>query len=133
MNRFEELQARMSEQGKSVFDYTIDWIEWSARKNLDIAEDVAEFTVAQLRLPVEAGGFADYRHGLRSAYSEFGEVLKHHGDEYVTRLRKVPTEVRDILVPKNAAAEPKPKPKPKKAKAKATKKAATAPGAKQAA
>lgn len=115
MNRFEELQARFADQGKSVFGYTVDWIEWSARKNLAIAGDLAEFTVSQLRLPVETDDFAGYRHELRDAYGEFGEVLKHHGDDYVARIKDVPAEIRDIFAPKKAAKKATPKAKPKKA------------------
>lgn len=103
MNRIEEFQVRFNDKSKLVFDYTIDWIEWSAKKNLAIAEDLAEFTVAQLRLPVEAGGIADYRHSLRDAYGEFGGVLKHHGEDYVSKLKDLPAEVRDIFAPKKAA------------------------------
>jgi len=124
MNRFEQFQARIADQGKSVFGYTVDWLEWSAKKNLEIAEDVAEFTIAQLRLPVEAGGFADYRHGLRDAYGEFGDVLKHHGDDYVTKLRDVPAEVREIFAPKKAPKKAAAKPAAKKAKSAAAKKPA---------
>lgn len=129
MNRFEEFQARINDRSKSVFGYTVDWIEWSAKKNLAIAEDVAEFTVSQLRLPVEADGIADYRHSLRDAYGEFGDVLKHHGEDYVARLKVMPAEVRGIFAPKKAVkkAAPTPKaPKPKAAKAKVAKPKAAA-------
>jgi hypothetical protein len=130
MNRLEEFQVRFSDKSKLVFDYTVDWIEWSAKKNLAIAEDLAEFTVSQLRLPVEAGGLADYRHSLRDAYGEFGGVLKHHGEDYVARLKDVPAEVRDIFVPKQAVKKVAPKPvaaKPKVAKPKAAKPKAAKP------
>lgn len=121
MNRFEEFQSRITSQGKSVFGYTIDWIEWSAKKNLEIAEDVADFTVSQLRLPVQASGFADYRHSLRDSYGEFGDVLKHHGDDYVAKLKDVPADVRKLFEPKKAAktAAPKSKAAPAKKAAKA--------------
>jgi hypothetical protein len=130
MNRLEEFQARVSDRSKSVFDYTVDWIEWSAKKNLAIAEDVAEFTVSQLRLPVEAGSFTDYRHSLRDAYGDFGGILKHHGEDYVEKLRDVPAEVRGIFVPKKAVKKAAPKPKaakPKAAKPKAAKPKAAKP------
>lgn len=117
MNRLEEFQARVNDRSKSVFDYTVDWIEWSAKKNLAIAEDVTEFTVSQLRLPVEADGLADYRHSLRDAYGEFGGVLKHHGEDYVARLKDVPAEVRGIFAPKKASRKAAPKPKVAKTKA----------------
>lgn len=117
MNRLEEFQVRINDRSKSVFGYTVDWIEWSAKKNLAIAEDVAEFTVAQLRLPVEADGLADYRHSLRDAYGEFGGVLKHHGEDYVARLKGVPEEVRGLFAPKKAVKKAAPKPKAAKPKA----------------
>lgn len=126
MNRLEEFQVRINDRSKSVFGYTVDWIEWSAKKNLAIAEDVAEFTVAQLRLPVEADGLADYRHSLRDAYGEFGGVLKHHGEDYVARLKGVPEEVRGLFAPKKAVKKAAPKPqaaKPKAARPKAKAKA----------
>lgn len=132
MNRLEEFQARINDRSKSVFGYTVDWIEWSAKKNLAIAEDVAEFTVSQLRLPVEAGGIADYRHSLRDAYSEFGDVLKHHGEDYVARLKDMPEEVRGIFAPGKAVRKAAPKPKaakPKAAKPKAAKPKAAKPKA----
>ena len=109
MNRFEEIQSRIANQGKSVFGYTVDWIEWSAKKNLEIAEDFADFTVSQLRLPVEVSGFADFRHSLRDSYGEFGDVLKHHSDDYVTRLKDVPADLREIFEPKKATKKAAPK------------------------
>jgi len=116
MNRLEEFQARINDRSRSLFGYTVDWIEWSARKNLAIAEDVAEFTVSQLRLPVEADGFTDYRHSLRDAYGEFGDLLKHHGEDYVTRLRDVPGEVRELFAPPKATKKAAPKAKVAKPK-----------------
>jgi hypothetical protein len=125
MNRLEEIQSRISDQGKSVFGYTVDWIEWSAKKNLEIAEDFADFTVSQLRLPVEVSGFADFRHSLRDSYGEFGDVLKHHSEDYVSRLKDVPEDLREIFEPKKVtkqAAPAKKAPARKKAtKAKASK------------
>lgn len=129
MNRFEEFQARVNDRSKSVFGYTVDWIEWSAKKNLSIAEDVTQFAVSQLRLPAEAGDFADYRHSVRDAYGEFGGVLKHHGEDYVARLKDVPAEVRDLLAPRKPVKKAAPKPKaakPKAAKPKAAKPKAAA-------
>jgi hypothetical protein len=131
MNRLEELQARINDKSKSVFDYAIDWFEWSAKKNLAIAEDVTEFTVTQLRLPAEADGFTDYRLGLRDAYGELGETLKHHGEDYVSKLKGLPAEVRDIFAPEKATRKaPGKKVAPKAAaKPKATKKKAAKPKA----
>ena len=132
MNRFEELQARISDQGRSMFDYTVDWIEWSARKNLAIAEDVADFTVSQLRLPIEADGLADYGHVLRNSYGSFGDTLKGHGEDYVSKLKDVPAEVRAILVPKKVAKKvakkAAPRPKASKPRVAAAKKATAKTG-----
>lgn len=124
MNRIEEFQAAVSKKGKSVFGYTVDWIEWSARKNLEIADDFADFTVAQLRLPMEANDFADYRLGLRDSYSELGDVLKQYGEDYVAKVKGIPADVRAIFVPKKAVKKAAAKPKaakPKTAKRKAAK------------
>lgn len=123
MNRFEEFQARISGQGRSMFDYTVDWIEWSARKNLAIAEDVADFTVSQLRLPIEADGLADYGQDLRNSYGSFGDTLKGHGEDYVSKLKDVPAEVRAIFAPKKVAKKAAPRPKASKPRAAAAKKA----------
>lgn len=123
MNRIEAFQARVSEQGRSMIEYTADWVEWSAKKNLEIADDVAEFTVAQLRLPVEAEDFADYRLGLSDSYGELGEELKRHGDDYVSKLKDVPAEIRAIFEPEKKAAR-KAAAKPKTAKPKTVKKTA---------
>jgi hypothetical protein len=127
MNRIEAFQALVSEQGRSIFEYTADWVEWSAKKNLEIADDFAEFTVAQLRLPVETQGFTGYRLGLRDSYGELGEELKRHGEDYVSKLKEMPAEIRAIFEPEKKAATKAPaKPKtvkktakPAKAKAKA--------------
>jgi len=120
MNRLAEFQSRVADQGKSILNYTADLVEWSARKNLAVASDFAGFTVEQLRLPVRAHDFADYRLGVKGAYSEFGEVLKRHGDDYVAKIKEVPAEVRDVLRPVKKAAKA------------ATKTAAAKPAAKKA-
>lgn len=119
MNRLEEFQSRISNQGKSVFGYTVDWIEWSAKKNIEIAEDFADFTVSQLRLPVEVSGFADFRHSVRDSYGEFGDVLKHHSEDYVSRLKDVPEDLREIFEPKKAMKKAAPQTKSASAKKKA--------------
>lgn len=120
MTRIQEFQTRVAEQGKSVLGYTADLVEWSARKNIDVAKDVAGFTVEQLRLPVEAKDFADYRASVWGAYGDFGGVLKAHGKDYADRLRDVPTEVRDLFMPKKHAV----KKAPARKKAKVAKKKA---------
>lgn len=117
MNRIEEIQARVGKHGKSVLSYTTDFVEWSARKNLAVAEDVAEFTVKQMRLPLKADGLADYGKDLRVSYSKFGGVLKRHGGDYVAKFKDIPEEVRAIFAPKKTVKRKA----PAKAKAKATK------------
>jgi hypothetical protein len=133
MTRIEEFQHRVAEQGKAVLGYTADIVEWSAKKNIDVAKDVAGFTVDQLRLPTKAKDFAHYRESMMDAYGEFGGVLKSHGKDYAEKIREVPAEVRDLFVPKKAKAKKvtakkapaKKAPARKKAK-KATAKKATA-------
>lgn len=130
MNRIEQFQAAVSEKGKSVLGYTADWVEWSARKNLEIADDLADFTVAQLRLPIEAQDFTDYRLGLRDTYSDLGDVLKQYGEDYVAKLKDIPNDVREIFAPKKVAKKATAKPKaakPKAAKPKAAKPKAAKP------
>jgi len=117
MNRIEQFQAAVSEKGKSVLGYTADWVEWSARKNLEIADDLADFTVAQLRLPIEAQDFTDYRLGLRDTYSDLGDVLKQYGEDYVAKLKDIPNDVREIFAPKKVAKKATAKSKAAKAKA----------------
>jgi len=130
MNRIEQFQAAVSEKGKSVLGYTADWVEWSARKNLEIADDLADFTVAQLRLPIEAQDFTDYRLGLRDTYSDLGDVLKQYGEDYVAKLKDIPNDVREIFAPKKVAKKATAKSKaakPKAAKPKAAKPKVTKP------
>lgn len=115
MNRIEKIQARVGKHGKSVLSYTTDFVEWSARKNLAVAEDVAEFTVKQMRLPMKADGLADYGKDLRVSYGKFGGVLKRHGGDYVAKFKDIPEEVRAIFAPKKTVKRKAP------AKAKATK------------
>ena len=122
MNRIEKIQARVGKHGKSVFSYTTDFVEWSARKNIAVAEDVAKFTVKQMRLPLKADGFADYSKDLRVSYSKFGGVLKRHGGDYVAKFKDIPEEVRAIFAPKKTAKRKAPA-KAKATKARATKKA----------
>lgn len=105
MSRIEEFQTRVADQGKTVLGYTADLVEWSAKKNIDVAKDVAGFTVKQLRLPTKAKGFADYRESVMDAYGDFGGVLKSHGKDYAEKLRVVPTEVIDLFKPKKAATK----------------------------
>ena len=105
MSRIEEFQTRVADQGKTVLGYTADLVEWSAKKNIDVAKDVAGFTVKQLRLPTKAKGFADYRESLMDAYGDFGGVLKSHGKDYAEKLRVVPAEVIDLFKPKKAATK----------------------------
>ena len=118
MNRIEEFQTRVGQHGKSVLSYTTDFVEWSARKNLAVAEDFAEFTVKQMRLPMKADGLADYSKDLRVSYSKFGGVLKRHGGDYVAKFKDIPEEVRAIFAPKKTAKR-KASPKAKVAKPKA--------------
>ena len=105
MSRIEEFQTRVADQGKTVLGYTADLVEWSAKKNIDVAKDVAGFTVKQLRLPTKAKGFADYRESVMDAYGDFGGVLKSHGKDYAEKLRVVPAEVIDLFKPKKAATK----------------------------
>ena len=105
MTRIEEFQTRVAEQGKAVLGYTADIVEWSAKKNIDVAKDVAGFTVDQLRLPTKAKDFAHYRESVMGAYGDFGGVLKSHGKDYADKLRERPTGVRDLFRPKKEAAK----------------------------
>jgi hypothetical protein len=105
MTRIEEFQTRVAEQGKAVLGYTADIVEWSAKKNIDVAKDVAGFTVDQLRLPTKAKDFAHYRESVMGAYGDFGGVLKSHGKDYADKLREMPAEVRDLFMPKKEVAK----------------------------
>ena len=117
MNRIQEFQARVGKQGKTILGYTTDWVEWSARKNLAIADDFADFAVSQMRLPVEANDFADYRASVRDAYSEFGNVLTTHGEDFASKLKGIPEDVRALFAPrKNAAKKAAAKPGATKSK-----------------
>ncbi len=100
MSRFEDIQSNVSERGKALIETVVDYAEWALRKNLAVANDSTEFAVTQLRLPAEVADFASYRRELRSSYSNFGSVLREHGEEVVAKLREVPEDVREALTPR---------------------------------
>lgn len=97
MSRLENLQSRISDQGKTILSFTADIVEWTADKNLAVAGDIADFAVKQLRLPVKANDFAGYRGKLRSSFGDFGTVMKGHGEDIIAKLREVPADVRDAF------------------------------------
>ena len=90
MSRLAEIRSELNQRGKSVVSYGADLVEWSAEKNLAVAADIASFTVAQIRLTVEAQDFAEYRAELRGSVSGFGETLKEHGQDFVAKIRDLP-------------------------------------------
>ncbi len=126
MSRLENLQSRISDQGKTILSFTADIVEWTADKNLAVAGDIADFAVKQLRLPVKAKDFAGYRGKVRSSLSDFGTVMKSHGEDIIAKLREVPADVRDAF-----QAEEKPVRKPVVRKPAASKAAVRKPVAKK--
>ncbi|MGB5627694.1 MAG: hypothetical protein WBM61_18325 [Woeseiaceae bacterium] len=103
MSRLADIRSQLNQRGKSVVSYGADLVEWSAEKNLAVAGDIASFAVAQIRLPIEVQGFAEYRTEVQQSVSDFGEMLKEHGEDYVARLREVPGEFRKVVKPETEA------------------------------
>jgi len=54
---------------------------------------------------------ADYRSRSKEAYSEFGGVLKTHGQDLIAVIKEVPGQIKDALA---AGAKPAKKAAPKK-------------------
>jgi hypothetical protein len=99
MSRLEEIRSQLNHRGKSVVSYSADLVEWSGEKNLAVAGDIVSFAVAQIRLPIEAQDFAEYRAEVQEAVSGFGETLKEHGQDYVAKIRGLPADFRNVVNP----------------------------------
>lgn len=108
MSRLAEIRSQLNQHGKSVVSYGADLMEWSAEKNLLVAGDIASFAVAQIRLTTEVQNFAEYRAEVQQSISGFGETLKEHGQDYVSKLRDVPGEFRAVVNPETRAPSRKP-------------------------
>jgi len=119
MSRLADIRSELNQRGRSVVSYSADLVEWSAEKNLAVAGDIASFAVAQIRLSIEVQDFAEYRAEMQQSVSDFGEMLREHGQDYVAKLRGLPGEFRKVV-------DPKPKPSLRKTakKTAAAKKAA---------
>jgi hypothetical protein len=103
MSRLADIRSQLNQRGKSVVSYGADLVEWSAEKNLAVAGDIASFAVAQIRLPIEVQDFAEYRTEVQQSVSDFGEMLKEHGEDYIARLREVPGEFGKVVKPETEA------------------------------
>lgn len=99
MSRLTEIRSQLNQRGRSVVGFGADLVEWSAEKNLAVAGDIASFTVAQMRLPIEVQDFAEYRAEVQGLISGFGETLKEHGQDYVVKLRDLPADFREVVDP----------------------------------
>ena len=97
MSRIEEIQSRVTGQSRSVLTYAADLMEWSLQRNLKLAQDVADFTVARFRVPAEATCLSTYGEGVAQAYSDLGQALQSHGEAYFSRLREIPSEVAGVF------------------------------------
>jgi len=101
MSRMAEIRSQLDQRGKSVVSYTADLVEWSAEKNLAVAADIASFAVAQIRLTIEVQDLAEYRAEVRGSIAVFGETLKEHGQDYVTKIRDLPGDFRKVVDPES--------------------------------
>ena len=99
MSRLTQIRSDLNQRSKSVVSYSADLVEWSAEKGLAVAGDIASFTVAQIRLPVEVQDFTEYRQEVRESVSGFGETLKEHGQDYVAKLKDLPGDIRKAVNP----------------------------------
>lgn len=130
MSRLADIRSQLNRRGRSFISYGADLVEWSAEKNLAVAADIASFTVAQMRLTIEAQDFAEYRAEVQQSVSGFGEMLKEHGQDYADKLRGLPAEFNEVvnaetrMTSRTTIAEKKPAPKKVTIKKVATKKAA---------
>ena len=100
MGRLGEMRSQLDQRGKSFVSYSADLVEWSAEKNLAVAADIASFAVAQIRLTVEVQDFVEYRAGVRGSIADLSETLKEHGQDYVTKIRSLPGDLRKVANPK---------------------------------
>ena len=97
MNRIEELQSRATEQSRSVLGYVADLMECGFRRNLKLAEAVASFSVAQVRVPVESRDLSSYREGLDEAQRSLREALRTYGEGALERMAQVPSEFVELF------------------------------------
>ena len=100
MSRITEIRSDLNKRGRSVVNYSADLVEWSAEKGLAVVGDVASFAVAQIRLPLDVDDLAEYRESVKESVSEFGETLKDHGQDYVTKIKGLPEDIRKAVNPK---------------------------------
>lgn len=108
MNRIEEFQSRATEQSRSVFGYVADLMECGYRRNLKLAEAFANFSVAQVRVPVQSKDFSSYREGLTEAYGNFGEALRTYREGGVERMMQIPSEFVELFRTNIPASEESP-------------------------
>lgn len=131
MSKINEIRENTVIRSKALLGTVADILESVSKHNLALADDVAGFAIAQVRLPTEADDFSDYRARTRDAYSKFGKDLKGHGKDLVEVVREMPGQIRDSLKIEDKPAVPKKAAPAKKAKAKARPKAAKKTAAKK--
>ena len=106
MSRIDEIQSRVTEQSRSVLGYAADLVEWSLNNNLKLAQQAADFAVAQFRVPVEAKDLSSYRADLTEVYGDFGQALRGYAEACVSRIQELPSEFTEIFQAKASAAAP---------------------------
>ncbi len=121
MSKAKEIQNDITAKGKSVLGCVADIIETATQRNLALAGGVSKFAISQVRLPVEAASFDDYRNGTGDAYSGLGLTVGTFGRELVANFREIPQQFKsawtaeDVVVEEAApAAKSKPAAKAKK-------------------
>jgi hypothetical protein len=125
MSKAKEIQNNITAKGKSVLGCVADIIETATQRNLALAGGVSKFAIAQVRLPVEAASFDDYRDGTGDAYSGLGLTVGTFGRELAANFREIPQQFKtawsagdmavDVVVEETApAAKSKPAAKAKK-------------------
>lgn len=108
MSLLKNVRSGLDQRGRSLVGYSADLVEWSAEKNLAVAGDIASFVVAQMRLPIEARSFAEYRTGMRQSVSGLGETLFEHAKDVASKTAGVPRELWQAVnrAPRRAARKP---------------------------
>ncbi|MCP5090022.1 MAG: hypothetical protein GY949_03765 [Gammaproteobacteria bacterium] len=97
MSKLDDIKNDVSTRSKSLLGVMADVMESVFEPTLALADDLAGFTTAQLRLPTQANDFGDYRSRSKDAYSKFGTTLKGHGTDLIDVVREVPGQIKDAL------------------------------------
>jgi len=97
MSKLDDIKNNASTRSKSLLTLIADTMESVFKPTLALADDLAGFTAAQVRLPTQASDFSDYRSRSKDAYSKFGTTLKGHGSDLIAVVKEVPGQLKDAM------------------------------------